>query len=339
MLTKPELTQSECERARKLLEILGVYIRTAVVTTRALASLESLSGIAQVTDADTIYNIDRLTEEAIVEWLNETWPADLACNLIMEGLEEPLVLPKDARPRTTLILDPIDGTRGLMYDKRSAWALAGLASTTGPAAALQDIQVAVMTELHTTKQGMMDQLSAIRGGGTKATRTTLSDAQEIPLTRRPSRATDFKHGFASFAKFFPQGKALTAAIEEDFWSELHGREPQASPLVFDDQYISTGGQLYELAVGHDRMLGDIRPLVFEKLGLVTSMTCHPYDICTALVLTELGGIVETPGGRPVDAPLDTTSPVVWVGYANEDLARLARPALRRALEKHLGAVV
>lgn len=332
------LSQVECERARVLLEALGLHIRTAVVTSRALATLESLSGVAKVTEADTIYNIDRVTEEAIVEWLEESWPADLACNLIMEGLEEPLVIPRNASPRTTLILDPIDGTRGLMYDKRPAWALAGLAPAVGSAASLQDIQVAVMTELHTIKQGATDQLSAIRGAGAKGTRLTLSDAQEIPLALRPSQAKGFQHGFASLAKFFPQGKALTAAIEEDFWSELHGHEPQASPLVFDDQYISTGGQLYELAVGHDRMLGDIRPLVFRKLGLVTSLTCHPYDICTALVLTELGGVVETPSGRPVDAPLDTTSPVVWVGYANEELARLARPALRRALEKHLGEV-
>lgn len=332
------LTKDQCERARVLLEELGLHIRTAVVTSRAMASLESLSGVAHVTEADTIYNIDRVTEEAIVRWLEASWPADLACNLIMEGLEEPLVLPRNATPKTTLILDPIDGTRGLMYDKRSAWALAGLAGTTGPSASLQDIQVAVMTELHTTKQGSSDQLSAIRGAGAKGTRLTLSDAQQTPLPLRPSRATEFTHGFASLAKFFPQGKALTAAIEEDFWAELHGREPQASPLVFDDQYISTGGQLYEIAVGHDRMLGDIRPLVFQKLGLVSSMTCHPYDICTALVLTELGGVLETPSGRPVDAPLDTTSPVVWIAYANEELARLARPALLRALEKHLGEV-
>jgi len=315
---------------------LGEHIRTTVVTSRAQASIEQLAGIAAVTAADTIYHIDRVTEAVIVDWLEDLWPADLACRLVMEGLESDPTFPAGVAPKTTLILDPIDGTRGLMYDKRSAWALAGLAP--GAAASLRDIQVAVMTELPTTKQGVTDQLSAIRGAGAKGKRLTLSDAQEIPLTPLPSRASDFQHGFASLAKFFPQGKELTAAIEEDFWAELHGREPQASPLVFDDQYISTGGQLYELAVGHDRMLGDIRPLVFEKLGLAVSLSCHPYDICTALVLTELGGVVETPGGRPVDAPLDTTSSVVWIGYANEELARQARPALRGVLEKHLGTV-
>jgi hypothetical protein len=101
--------------------------------------------------------------------------------------------------------------------------------------------------------------------------------------------------------------------------------------VFDDQYISTGGQIAELLVGHDRMVADLRPLVFRKLKQPTALVCHPYDICTELILREAGGIVETPDGKPLRAPLDTTTPVAWVGFANLTLARLARPALRNAL--------
>lgn len=332
------LTHDACERARALLEDLGGFIRDSILASRETLSVEAMSHVAEVTEADTIYHIDRVTEEAIVAWLERHWPADLACSVVMEGLEHALTLPHGAAVKTTLILDPIDGTRGLMYDKRPAWALAGLAPGRGAHVSLHDIQVAAMTEIPTSKQGLADQLSAIRGSGARAARRVLEERVTLPIDVHPSRAGEFRHGFASLAKFFPQGKQLTAAIEEDFWAELHGREPQASPLVFDDQYISTGGQLYELAVGHDRMLGDIRPLVFRKLGLGLSLSCHPYDICTALVLTELGVVVETPAGRPVDAPLDTTSSVAWIGYANEELARLARPALRRALQKHLGEV-
>jgi hypothetical protein len=297
-----------------------------------------MSGVAAVTEADTIYHIDKVTEETILERLDETWPADLACEVVMEGLEHELTVPRGADPKTKLILDPIDGTRGLMYDKRPAWALAGLAPFRGPATSLRDIQVAVMTEIPVSKQNVSDQLSAIRGAGARGSRRLLGKRRDVPLELRPSRARDFRHGFASLAKFFPQGKALTAAIEEELWSELHGPEPEASPLVFDDQYISTGGQIYELTMGRDRLLGDIRPLVFRKLGLALSMCCHPYDICTALAFTEVGGVMETPAGSPVDAPLDATSSVAWIGYANEELARLARPALRRALEKRLGGV-
>ena len=331
------LSAAQCERARRLLEELGAVIRDSVADSRDQMPAEAMSQVAAVTAADTIYHIDKVTEEAILAWLAERWPGDLACEVVMEGLEEELILPRGAAPASKLILDPIDGTRGLMYDKRSAWALAGLAPQRGAATSLQDIQVAVMTEIPTSKQSMWDQLSAIRGAGARGARSVLDGRAEVPLQPKPSRARDFEHGFASLAKFFPQGKALIAAIEEDFWAEIF-RDAREAPLVFDDQYLSTGGQIYELAMGRDRMIGDIRPLVFGKLGLISSLSCHPYDICTALVLTELGGVVETPDGRPVDAPLDTTSPVAWVGYANEDLARLARPALRRALGKNLGEV-
>ena len=132
--------------------------------------------------------------------------------------------------------------------------------------------------------------------------------------------------------------ALTAAIEESLWRALYGRAATGSPVVFNDQYISTGGQIYELLSGHDRMLADIRPLVFGKLGLKSALVCHPYDICTAMILKEAGGVIESPFGGPLRAPLDTTSPVAWVGYANPALARAIRPALRRALKRHLDRI-
>ena len=80
---------------------------------------------------------------------------------------------------------------------------------------------------------------------------------------------------------------------------------------------------------------DLRPQAFRKLGLSLSLTCHPYDICTAMILTELGGIVETPEGALLDAPLDTTSPISWAGYANPTLAALARPVLQRLIAERL----
>ena len=98
-----------------------------------------------------------------------------------------------------------------------------------------------------------------------------------------------------------------------------------------DHYICTGGQVYELMVGHDRFLADLRPLVFGKLRLKSALVCHPYDICTALLLEAAGGVVEGIDGKPLNAPLDTTSPVAWVGYANPTLAKAIRPALRRAM--------
>jgi hypothetical protein len=106
--------------------------------------------------------------------------------------------------------------------------------------------------------------------------------------------------------------------------------------VFDDQYMTTGGQIYELMVGHDRMLGDLRPLAHRRIGIDSALVCHPYDICTSLLLQEAGGVVEDPWVRPLDVPLDTTSPVAWMGYANPALAATVRPIIARLAREHLG---
>ncbi|MFT3783088.1 MAG: inositol monophosphatase [Nibricoccus sp.] len=327
------------EKLRKLLCALQVHICDAVVASRG-AHAKSFSKVAAVTEADTIYQIDRISEAAILSWFEENWPRSLPVAVVMEGIEdcEQVTFPRGTPVGKTewkCILDPIDGTRCIMYDKRSAWSLGGIAPQRGPKTNLTDIVVAAMTELPTTKQVRSDQFSAFRGGKLHATARDIPSGALRRLAVRPSQARDFKHGFASFSRFFVDGRALTSKIEEDIWAELHKAESGATPLVFDDQYISTGGQLHELMTGRDRLVADIRPLVFGKLGIASSLVCHPYDFCTAMLLEIAGGVVEAPLGGPVRAALDTTSPVAWIGYANPYLARLARPAVRRALKRHL----
>ena len=329
------------EKTRKLICALHATIRETLVSARARQA-QRFGAVAAVTAADTIYHIDRLSEAAIMGWFEEHWPKSWAVELVMEGLEEGegTTFPKGTpvtRTEFKCILDPIDGTRGLMHDKRSAWVLTGLARQRGARTTLKDIEVAVMTELPTSKQWRADQISVVRGAGRRGVVAEAVDVragEKRKFVPRLSEAKDFRHGFASLARFFPEGKALTAQIEEELWGELYGGE-QGSPLVFDDQYISTGGQIYELLVGHDRMVGDIRPRVFARLGIESSLTCHPYDICTELILREAGGIVESLEGKRLNAPLDTTTPVAWVGFANATLARQVRPVLRRLMEKYL----
>ncbi len=321
------------DRARQLLCALGDHIRDALIAARDGEAAASFSEVSHETAADTIYEIDRVSEEAINDWFGENWPCEWPVELVMEGLEgEPATFPRGLTPAETqwkIIIDPIDGTRGLMHDKRSAWALAALAPQRGEANRLSDIFVAAMTELPVTKQWRADQASAVRGGGLVAESLDVFTGERSPLRLQPSQARDFRHGFASFARFFPEGKARTAELEERLWDALHGLGSSHSPVVFDDQYISTGGQFYELLAGHDRMIGDLRPLIHRAIGLESSLVCHPYDVCAALLLTEAGVVLEAPGGGPVDAPLDTTSPVSWVAFANETLAAQVRPVLHK----------
>lgn len=331
--TKPNL-----EIIRKLLCALQDHIRDALMQARVKSSA-SFATIAAVTAADTIYQVDKLSEEAIFHWFERHWPKTWPVELVMEGIEdgEIVTFPRGTPVAKTMfkcILDPIDGTRNLMYDKRSAWILTGVALQRGAKNTLADIVVAAMTELPTSKMWRADQISGVRGAGIKSSSFNLLTRKSQKLVVRPSQATDFKHGFSSIARFFPEGKALLAQFEEDIWDELYGLGSTASPMIFDDQYIATGGQLYELLIGHDRMIGDLRPLAFAKLGLKSSLVCHPYDICTAFLLQEAGGIVEGPDGKPLTQPLDTTSAIAWMGYANPVLAKQMRPLVKKLIKKH-----
>jgi hypothetical protein len=220
-----------------------------------------------------------------------------------------------------------------MYSKRSAWALLGIAPAPRLGKAwptLAEITLALQAELPTPRAALADTLWAAAGHGARGETLDLRDGSVTPFTPRPSGAATLAGGFAGFAKYFPGVKALTAAIEEDFFRDVLGPPPETAPQVFDDQYISSGGQLYELMVGHDRFVADIRPL-FAARGLAASLCAHPYDLCTELIAREAGVEVCDPFGAPLAAPLDTETPVAWVGYANAALRVALAPALRRAL--------
>ncbi|HTL68503.1 MAG TPA: inositol monophosphatase [Lacunisphaera sp.] len=319
----------DLEHMRRLLCRLQDSIRTAVRDGQRRG--RRMARVAAVTAADTIYAIDRVSEHAVLAWFEAHWPRRWPVELVMEGLEgAATTFPRGtavADTRFKCILDPIDGTRGLMYDKRSAWSLAAIAPQRGPRTNLRDLVVVAMTELPVTKAGQADQLSAVRGRGVCAARIDLRTLRRTKLAPRPSGARNLTGGFASFAKFFPPGRVWLAEREVRLLRALDdGHE------IFDDQYLSTGGQLYELVMGHDRMIADVRPMAFERLRIKSALSCHPYDICTALIAQEAGCVVTAPDGSPLRTPLDTTTPVAWTGYANAALARRIRPLLRRALQ-------
>jgi fructose-1,6-bisphosphatase/inositol monophosphatase family enzyme len=341
------MNSSDLEQARRLLCTLQNGIRDAIITARN-RGIRSFANLAGVTPADTIYQVDRISESAILGWFEQFWPASWPVELVYEGIAAGpgLTFPQGTAVSKTIfkcIIDPIDGTRNLMHDRRSAWVLAGLAPQRGKGTNLGDIVVAAMTEIPTSRQWRSDQLSAVRGCGRGGILAAAVDVR-FPKRRgkrlelKPSAAANCLHGFASLVRFFPEGKAITARIEEHLWDDLYRTKTRELLPIFEDQNITTGGQLYGLMAGHDRMIGDIRPIVFATLRAASSrsLVCHPYDICSALILEEAGGVVETPDGRPLRAPLDTTSPVAWVGYANSTLARHIRPALRRAIKAVLG---
>lgn len=315
-------------------------IRDAVVEACEAQATDALAVVASDEPGDTIYAIDRISEELLIEHLS-TVAERCPLVLMAEGLaSEGLVLPRgtaraDARYR--VIVDPIDGTRGVMYQKRPAWILTGVAPERGAATLLRDIELAVQTEIPLIKQHACDTAWATRGGGAFAERLDRFTGTRTPLALRPSTADDIAHGFVNIARFFPGARDALAAVDEQMVETVLGPPPSGKALCFEDQYACTGGQLYELMTGHDRMVADLRPLtagLLRRRGKAMGLCCHPYDLCTVLIAEEAGVIVTDERGEPLDAPLDLDSDVAWIGYANAAIRGRVEPALQRAMQDH-----
>ncbi|MDW8103973.1 MAG: inositol monophosphatase [Armatimonadota bacterium] len=313
------------------------HIRSEV---RAQLSQHSTEWLAQAVEGegDTQFRLDVQVEKLLLQFCRQ-WAQEVPFILVAEGLSEEgrLVLPEGAgaqQAQFVMIVDPIDGTRLLMYDKRSAWCLTGIAPNRGEETSLADIEIAVQTELPTTRQHLADTLWAIREHGAFGERHNLLDGSATPFRPRPSTATDLRYGFASIANFFPEGKAWLAQLEESLYQRLGSVDVRGNPLVFNDQYLSTGGQIYELTVGHDRFVADLRPHAFRQLGYASFPLCaHPYDICTELIAREAGAIITDEHGQPLQTRLDIHEPVAWVGYANSALRAQIEPVLLELLHR------
>lgn len=315
-------------------------IQQSVIEQLATMSTDQLCDVTQDAEGDTLYAVDTGVEEILAQFF-ESWSDEIPLVLLCEGLANggKVVFPKgmteeDAEMR--IIVDPIDGTRGIMYDKRSAWILSGVASNRGGEGRLSDICIAVQTEIPTTKQYLADRLWAIRGKGVHAERVNVFTREKRAFTPKPSLATGIEHGFAMLSKFFPGGKEVIASIEEGIAKAMTGDRVEGKVKVFDDQYISTGGQLYELSVGHDRLNGDIRAAL-KAVGVgkeLPGMSCHPYDLASMLIAQEAGVILTDVHGNILDGPMNVAADVAWIAYANEDLRRRIEPILQRELKAH-----
>ena len=323
------------------LRALALELREAVGRGVRGSTSEELSASTGDRGGDTIYQLDIHGEGVLLDYCAR-WGQELPFLLVAEGLEGgEQLFPSGAAPERlafTMIVDPIDGTRGLMYGKRSAWALFAVAPPPRDRRQprLDEIGVALQAELPTARAALADVLWAARGEGVQAETHDLRAGTITSFVPRPSSATTLTGGFSAISKFFPGAKAAAAALEERLYLELLGPPPTESPQVFDDEYISSGGQLYELMVGHDRFLADLRPVLHDSADGVIRLCCHPYDLCTELIAREAGVYVSDEHGAPLHAPLDTSSNVAWVGYANETLRRSIEPVLQRLLSERAG---
>lgn len=315
-------------------------VRASVTEACEHASTGELARVVSEQEGDTIFALDRVSEELLIDYFEREVAPLAPLLLVAEGLSDGQIILPRGTPESDvawrIIVDPIDGTRGLMYQKRSGWILTGVARNRGAETNLNDIELAMQTEIPLVKQHLSDVLWAYRGEGFHAERFNRLTGEQTALQLHPSMADNIAQSYSQVVRFFPGVRDVLAAIDDEIVAGALGPAQPGKAQCFEDQYPSTGGQLYELIAGHDRFVADVRanldPVTAER-GLPKLLCCHPYDLCTELIAREAGVIVTGVDGGPLKARLAVEPDVSWVGYANERIRATVQPLLRGALEK------
>lgn len=230
-----------------------------------------------------------------------------------------------------IAFDPVDGTRNLMADLRPAWTVVSFAPPGDGEPRLADLTAGIVAELPESRARTRRTLVAERGGACSIAVHELATGaleEERRLTADSDGRAD--HGYFPFFRYLADLRPATAELEAAFFARLAAHEGADVRNCYDDQYITSAGQLVLLALGTYRFVVDPRAFLAERRGRPT-VTTKPYDLAGALLVAEAAGCALTdPLGRALDFPIDTDTPVSWVGYANA--------ATRARLEPHWLAV-
>jgi hypothetical protein len=255
---------------------------------------------------DDVFGVDDRADGAVLEGLaalGTRWPG----TAVVEGYDDPIAVGDPAGPWRYLV-DPVDGSRPWLAGKRSAWVLLGAGRS---AETLEDLEVGAAVELPTARAALALVTWAVRGGPLHAEDDDLTGrAAPVAVALAPRRGGDVDRAYVTVARFAPGGKAVVGAWEDALLAGLE---------TYEDPYLSSGGQLMELACGREAAVFDPRPL------LVDGMAAHPYDLAAVVVARAAGVVVEALPPGPLAYPIDTGTPVAWAGYANEDVAARLRP--------------
>jgi len=304
-------------------------------------NLSSISRAVSEGAGDTTFGLDLPSEDLLTEWITScarsgplsVMTEDSGWRHFGPGPEggEPVALEGFDHGGPRIAFDPVDGTRNLMADLRSAWTVVSFAPAGRAEPRLSDLTGGIVSELATSRVRTRRALVAERGGTCQLEEVELDSGSA--LSSRPLCAdTDDRvdHGYFPFFRYMHDLGVATAQLESDFLTRLEREEGADVRNCYDDQYICSAGQLVHLAEGTYRFVVDPRALLAERRGRPT-ITTKPYDIGGAVLCAQAAGCVVTaPDGSPLDFAIDTHSPISFVGYANA--------ATQLRLERHWLAV-
>ena len=329
-------------RLRELCGRIRREARSAVEAAVEAGNLDLVARAVRQGAGDVTYAIDARVEAAI-----ELWFEEIARNEPLSLLTEDtgwLHRGPDGRGGTRALegfghagpriaLDPIDGTRNLMADLRSAWTVVSFAGPGAAAPRLADLSYGLVSEIPDSRGGRYRSLEA------RTSRECTLELRELHSGTLVSRRTltpdgdaRVDHGYFPFFRYSPDQRPALATIETTFAERLRVHEGANLRHFFDDQYISNAGQLFLLSIGTYRMIADVRGWLARRMG-TTTVNSHPYDVAGAIFCARAAGcVVEAPLGEELAFELDVTTAVDFVGFTNRATAARLRPHLDAALD-------
>ncbi|MDP6837334.1 MAG: inositol monophosphatase family protein [Planctomycetota bacterium] len=316
-------------------------IRSAVSRVVASSQPAELSRILGQGAGDISFGIDAPAELAAAAWL-ETRARTGPLSLLTEerGWQhrgpgpsgEPVELADFDHGGPRICLDPLDGTRNLMMDLRSAFTVVAWAAPGSGQPRLADASLGLVSEIPTGNSQSYSRLVGQRRGACQLETFALSGQPLCAASDlRVDDCVSVDNGYFCFFRFSPALRPAIATLEAAFFARLVALEGARPDSWYDDQYCSNGAQLFLTARGTYRMVADLRAHLAARAGSET-VTAKPYDLAGAVICAQAAGCsVTAPNGTPLDFPLDATTPVSFVAWANSASADRLAPHLLACL--------
>ena len=239
------------------------------------------------------------------------------------------------RERFRFFIDTIDGGRGLRAGVHEAWVQTAIVRPRNGEANLSDVVMAVMTEIPVEGKNESRVVWAAIGEGAwediEDMRTGI--LTPFPKALHSSSEIDPRKGFIVFAAPWASTVKPVADLQTAVFEEIAGR-----PLTDTDgwglnhQVLTSAGQIYHLANGgYDAFFDCVA--MFNRRGQQLGLATRADDVAGMLIAQEAGAVVYGEDGGPLRAPLDARVEVSWRGYANQKIADIFEPVIRRYLSR------
>lgn len=343
---------ANCESERALLESwrgplleLCNEVRSAAraAVARALSggSLTHLARPVAQGAGDVTFGLDEATERVVRSWFAEE-SKRRPLSLLTEdtgwlhrgpGAHGSRELPDFDHGGPRIAIDPIDGTRHLMADLRSAWTILSCAGAGPLQPRFSDLGFGIAAEIPDSRAARWRRLEAFAGAPARWAELDLESPRIFSAGElRSDREVRADHGYYLFFSYHPGLRVEVASLAARFFANTERALGADLSHCYDDQYISSGGQLALLSLSTYRMVVEARNTL-ARYHHKRTQCAKPYDMAGAALIARMAGcVVEQPTGEPLDFALDAETPVDFAAYVNEESAARLRPHLLTALK-------